>query len=83
MLFSSIRSDNAKYNAEMEQREAEQEAEEEIDERANAIWDTNTSVSRAQAREMVISSILAEEQRRKDFWHSVINAGRIPADPWE
>jgi hypothetical protein len=81
-IFSGMCSDQGGSCREQEKREAQEQGEREINDRAGNYWDTRPEMSFKQAREHVISEILAAEQRQADFWRTVRNAGRS-SDPWE
>jgi RHS repeat-associated protein len=82
-FFSSMRSDDARFNAEQERIEADQEAEAEINDKAGDYRDTRPEISFTQAREHVISGILAKQQYEKQhqIWNVVLKSMQS-ADPW-
>ncbi|GIH06146.1 hypothetical protein Rhe02_42130 [Rhizocola hellebori] len=65
MFFGGMRSDNAQYNAQMEEQEMRELGERELRFRVMDYRDSRPDVPVAEARRIIIQSILAEHEKRR------------------
>jgi RHS repeat-associated protein len=75
-FFGGMRSDSSRYSKEEEEREMAEAGEKELRRLAGNYRDTHPEMSMQEARQLVIDSVLKEQQRTEDFWNAYHNALR-------